>query len=87
MFALFKLNHLWDNKINCKKSEVGYSHINTYLSCNTNLRQLRVNISSTLPIKTQKTTQASFDSHGESTVFVKELTENVIDSDSSRKLL
>ena len=54
MFALFKLKHLWDTKINYTKSEVDYSDINTYLSCNTDLKQLRVDISITLPIKTQK---------------------------------
>ena len=86
MFALFKLKHLWDNKINCTKSEVGYSHINTYLSCNTNLKQLRFNISITLPIETQKLQRPLLILTGK-VVFVKELAENVIDSDSSRKLL
>ena len=87
MFALFKLNHLWDNKINYTKSEVGYSDINTYLSCNTNLKQIRVNISFTLPIKTQKLHRPLLILTEKVQSLSKNWLKDVIDSDSSRKLL
>ena len=74
MFALFKPNDVWDNKINCTKYEVRYSDISTYLSCNTNLKQLRVNISITLPIKIQKLHRPLLILTGK-VVFVKELAE------------
>ena len=87
MFALFKSNHLWDNKINYIKSAVGYSDINTYLSCNTNLKHLRVTISITRPIKTQKIHRPLLILTGKVQSLPKNWLKNVIDSDSSRKLL
>lgn len=86
-FPCLSPNHLWDNKINYTKSEVGYSDINTYLSCNTNLKQLRVNISITLPIKTQKLHRHLLILRGKVQSLSENWLKNVIDSDSSRKLL
>ena len=74
LFALFKLNQLRDTKTDQTKSEVGYSDINTYLCCNTNLKQLRVDISITLKIETQKLHKPILILTGK-VVFVKELAE------------